>query len=261
MKPPVPDFSLNEDNRWTLKYDFRAWEKWIAPDDPGSGSSTDRNRNHPESEGVSPETNEKYEEMTQRLIAAQKDGTTSVLTELMRQMQEVLDDIPIRDNNNTDSGLDSEGDDIDEDNDDFEDSDVEEDSDDDEGDNDFPRHSGLLSNRENGCTLTVELAEVRSDMSEEEVAARTAAWKYTQANEKKIRNAVLKALFHYCQTWIAVNNKKVDSIGHNEELVQLDEIDDLRKLIVLERVCLLDVYKDGFAYIGYQFKSCIGEHC
>jgi hypothetical protein len=81
-------------------------------------------------------------------------------------------------------------------------------------------------------------------------AEQVAAFRHLLANEAAVAAAVAQALVRYCPGE-AYN-------GDEEELLEVSEPDDLRPLVGLATVHLLNVARDGMACIGFEF-GCVWD--
>lgn len=81
-------------------------------------------------------------------------------------------------------------------------------------------------------------------------AEQVAAYRHLMDNEAAVAAAVVDALVRYCP------GEAYD--GDDEELMEVDEPDDLRPLIGLSSVHILDVFHEGIACIGFEF-GCVWD--
>ncbi|QEH38871.1 hypothetical protein OJF2_74810 [Aquisphaera giovannonii] len=97
-------------------------------------------------------------------------------------------------------------------------------------------------------TARLSIASLDSDARAHPTAEQVAAFRHLMDNEAEVADAVARALVEYCPGE-AYN-------GDDDELMDVSEADDLRPLIGLSEVHVLDVFRDGFACVGFQF-GCV----
>jgi hypothetical protein len=88
--------------------------------------------------------------------------------------------------------------------------------------------------------------KVRTPPTPEQVAA----FRHLMGNEAAVSGAVVRALVDYCP------GDAYD--GDDEELLEVSEPDDLRPLVGLSGVHVLNVVRDGAACIGFEF-GCVWD--
>jgi hypothetical protein len=82
------------------------------------------------------------------------------------------------------------------------------------------------------------------------MAEQVVAFRHLMDNEAAVASAVVRALVDYCP------GDACD--GDDEELLEVSEPDDLRPLVGLSSVHVLNVVRDGVACIGFEF-GCVWD--
>jgi hypothetical protein len=111
-------------------------------------------------------------------------------------------------------------------------------------------YGAVSSHRPSDGTAELSIAplddKVRTPPTDEQVTA----FRHLMDNEAAVAAAVVRALVDYCP------GNAYD--GDDEELLEVSQPDDLRPLVGLARVHVLNVFRDGAACIGFEF-GCVWD--
>lgn len=83
-----------------------------------------------------------------------------------------------------------------------------------------------------------------------------AAYQYTVNYQSKIRDKIIEAVFDiYTELQASYGYEGDDKVQY---MPDIQVFDDLKRLIGLSRVHIMNVFKDGMAYVGYEL-NCIWD--
>jgi hypothetical protein len=100
-------------------------------------------------------------------------------------------------------------------------------------------------------TARLSISSVDSDARTPPTVEQVAAFRHLLANEVAVAHAVARALVAYCP------GDAYD--GDDEVLWEVGGVDDLRRLVRLSTVHVLDVIRDGVACVGFEF-ACAWDY-
>lgn len=114
-------------------------------------------------------------------------------------------------------------------------------------------YGAVSSRRPSDGSARLSISPLDDEARTAPTAEQVAAFRHLMGNEAAVAAEVVRALVAYCP------GEAYD--GDDEELLEVSGPDDLRPLIGLSSVHVLDVFHDGEACVGFEF-GCVwdGEH-
>lgn len=110
----------------------------------------------------------------------------------------------------------------------------------------------MNSKVDNVIDLSVNVDEEDPEIHEEQIRA----YNYLIDNQEQIINAILSCLY---DRYPEIKGADENGEEGEEYLPEVKDISDLKPLIELYHVHIIDVFKNGIAYIGYEFNCTWDE--
>jgi hypothetical protein len=111
-------------------------------------------------------------------------------------------------------------------------------------------YGAVSSRKPSDGTARLSISPLDDKVRTHPTAEQVVAFRHLMENEATVGAAVARALVDYCP------GHAYD--GDDEELLEVNEPADLRPLIGLSAVHVLDVFRDGAACIGFEF-GCVWD--
>lgn len=111
-------------------------------------------------------------------------------------------------------------------------------------------YGAVSSRRPSDGTARLSISPLDAKLRTAPTVEQVAAFRHLMDNEATVAATVMDALVRYCP------GEAYD--GDDEELMEVDEPDDLRSLVGLSSLHVLDVIHEGIACVGFAF-GCVWD--